>query len=74
MHDHDDHDHPHDHGHSHDHDHPHGHTHEPYAGPGAFAARTARRTRDYGQRAFTVGVGGPVGSGKTALLLALCET
>ena len=74
MHDHDDHDHPHDPGHSHDHHHPHGHTHEPYAGPGAFAARTARRTRDYGQRAFTVGVGGPVGSGKTALLLALCET
>jgi urease accessory protein len=25
------------------------------------------------QRAFTVGIGGPVGSGKTALLLALCR-
>lgn len=25
------------------------------------------------QRAFTVGIGGPVGSGKTALVLALCR-
>ena len=25
------------------------------------------------QRAFTVGIGGPVGSGKTALTLALCR-
>ncbi|MGD0523993.1 MAG: urease accessory protein UreG [Polyangiaceae bacterium] len=29
--------------------------------------------RDLRTRAFTVGVGGPVGSGKTALLLALCR-
>ena len=29
--------------------------------------------RDYSSRAFTVGIGGPVGSGKTALLLALCR-
>lgn len=29
--------------------------------------------RDYAGRAFTVGVGGPVGSGKTALMLALCQ-
>ena len=29
--------------------------------------------RDFAQRAFTVGIGGPVGSGKTALLLALCR-
>jgi len=28
--------------------------------------------RDFTRRAFTVGVGGPVGSGKTALLLQLC--
>jgi urease accessory protein len=28
--------------------------------------------RDFNQRAFTVGVGGPVGSGKTALMLQLC--
>jgi len=30
------------------------------------------RDRDFSRRAFTVGVGGPVGSGKTALLLKLC--
>ena len=29
--------------------------------------------RDFKQRAFTVGVGGPVGSGKTALMLQLCR-
>jgi urease accessory protein len=29
--------------------------------------------RDYSERAFTVGIGGPVGSGKTALVLALCR-
>jgi len=28
--------------------------------------------RDFKRRAFTVGVGGPVGSGKTALMLQLC--
>ncbi|KAI5278475.1 hypothetical protein KEM52_004681, partial [Ascosphaera acerosa] len=28
--------------------------------------------RDWQQRAFTIGIGGPVGSGKTALMLALC--
>jgi len=30
-------------------------------------------TRDFSWRAFTVGIGGPVGSGKTALALALCR-
>ena len=30
-------------------------------------------TRDWRQRAFTVGIGGPVGSGKTALVLQLCR-
>jgi len=29
--------------------------------------------RDFNKRAFTVGVGGPVGSGKTALMLQLCK-
>lgn len=29
--------------------------------------------RDWEERAFTIGIGGPVGSGKTALLLALCR-
>jgi urease accessory protein len=41
--------------------------------PGHFHARETRRVRDYESRAFTVGIGGPVGSGKTALLLALCR-
>jgi len=42
-------------------------------GPGAFDDRDAPLARDYQTRAFTVGIGGPVGSGKTALLLALCR-
>ncbi len=46
--------------------------HDP-AEPGLFADRDAPHARDYTQRAFTVGIGGPVGSGKTALLLALCR-
>ncbi|MBN2510598.1 MAG: urease accessory protein UreG [Spirochaetales bacterium] len=29
--------------------------------------------RDFSKRAFTVGIGGPVGSGKTALVKILCE-
>ena len=43
------------------------------ATPGIFADRAAPHARDFAQRAFTVGIGGPVGSGKTALLLALCR-
>jgi urease accessory protein len=46
-------------------------THDP--GPGTFSGRAPRRPRDLSRRAFTVGVGGPVGSGKTALVLALCR-
>lgn len=43
-------------------------------GPGSYPLREALRLRDdWDQRAFTVGVGGPVGSGKTALMLALCK-
>jgi urease accessory protein len=41
--------------------------------PGAFRDREPARSRDYTQRAFTVGIGGPVGSGKTALVLAICR-
>ena len=41
--------------------------------PGLYAEREAPLARDYRARAFTVGIGGPVGSGKTALLLALCQ-
>ena len=42
-------------------------------GPGTFQARRPPLARDYRARAFTTGIGGPVGSGKTALLLALCR-
>jgi urease accessory protein len=50
-----------------------GHTHDVWDHPGRFQNRERPlRNRDYSQRAFTVGVGGPVGSGKTALMLALC--
>ena len=48
------------------------HDHGP-AGPGAYRERAAPLERDFTSRAFTVGIGGPVGSGKTALLLALCQ-
>jgi len=41
--------------------------------PGHFHERERPRRRTLRTRAFTVGVGGPVGSGKTALLLALCR-
>jgi urease accessory protein len=40
--------------------------------PGHFHERDLPLDRDFKQRAFTVGVGGPVGSGKTALMLQLC--
>lgn len=58
----------------HEHDgHEHGHTHEHWLHPGLFHERDKPTRRDYAKRAFTVGVGGPVGSGKTALVLALCR-
>ncbi len=53
--------------------HDHNHTHEHWDGPGHFHGRTPALDRDYTSRAFTVGIGGPVGSGKTALMLALCK-
>jgi len=40
--------------------------------PGHFHDRDASLARDYNQRPFTVGIGGPVGSGKTAMVLKLC--
>jgi len=52
--------------------HPHDHDDDPTT-PGVFSSRPRRRDRDYRERSFTVGIGGPVGSGKTALLLALCR-
>ena len=54
------------HWHRHDHDHDHD-------GPGQFVERAPPLGRDYRDRAFTIGIGGPVGSGKTALLLGLCR-
>jgi urease accessory protein len=51
----------------------HGHDHEHELERGRFRDREPLRARDYTQRAFTVGIGGPVGSGKTALVLALCH-
>jgi urease accessory protein len=69
---HDSHDHHHEpHG---DHRHGHAHAHEHATRPGLFREREPAIRRDYHRRAFTVGIGGPVGSGKTALLLALCRT
>jgi len=53
----------------HEHDHEHHHDDE----PGRFDSRDSPLRRDYAARAFTVGIGGPVGSGKTALVLALCR-
>ncbi|KAL9034799.1 MAG: hypothetical protein Q9214_006882, partial [Letrouitia sp. 1 TL-2023] len=52
----------------------HGHSHEILDGPGSYPAREMPLTagRDWNERAFTVGIGGPVGSGKTALMLKLC--
>ena len=55
------------------HEHDHDHVHDEMEHPGAFRGRAAPLRRDYVARAFTVGIGGPVGSGKTALLLALCR-
>jgi urease accessory protein len=57
----------------HSHDHSHGHTHEPMDHPGHYHLRDSPLERDYSRRAFTVGIGGPVGSGKTALMLQLCQ-
>jgi urease accessory protein len=50
------------------------HRHDQWDHPGNYRFRERRRMdRDFSSRAFTVGVGGPVGSGKTALMLALCR-
>ncbi|RMX38256.1 hypothetical protein pdam_00003401 [Pocillopora damicornis] len=61
------------HGHSHGAN-EHGHAHEFMSNPGLWTERDKLVNRsDWKQRAFTVGIGGPVGSGKTALVLALCR-
>ncbi|RAK96261.1 urease accessory protein UreG [Aspergillus ibericus CBS 121593] len=63
-------------GHSHDDFNGHGHSHEILDGPGSYLNREMplSEERDWRDRAFTIGIGGPVGSGKTALMLALCQT
>jgi urease accessory protein len=58
------------HGHHHG---PGGHTHEHLEHAGRFHERDQPLPRDFSERAFTVGIGGPVGSGKTALMLQLCR-
>lgn len=50
------------------------HSHDRWEHAGQFSLRARPHlNRDWTTRAFTVGVGGPVGSGKTALMLALCQ-
>ncbi|XP_039771432.1 urease accessory protein G-like isoform X7 [Panicum virgatum] len=50
------------------------HSHEPIYSPGDFTKRAPPlASRAFTDRAFTVGIGGPVGTGKTALMLALCR-
>ncbi|TFK40709.1 P-loop containing nucleoside triphosphate hydrolase protein [Crucibulum laeve] len=70
--------HSHDHGvgsHSHDLGGEHGHTHEHLENAGRYSDRDLPdySLRNFEERGFTVGIGGPVGSGKTALTLALCQ-
>lgn len=58
-------------------------SHYSYSGPGTYNdggsdsdglshLRTVWKDRDFSHRGFTVGIGGPVGSGKTALVQQLC--
>jgi len=58
-------DHAHDHAHGHASEHPHGHGDLHASGHQAATAR--------GSRPLRIGIGGPVGSGKTALVAALCR-
>ena len=55
------------------HDHAHGHDHAGGGGPHTHSDRAAALPRIAG-RALRIGIGGPVGSGKTALVAALCRT
>lgn len=50
-------------------------THYTYESAGQFVTpESSSDCRDYNKRGYTVGIGGPVGSGKTALTLQLCRT
>lgn len=65
--------------HHHDHSHDHNLNHDTLGDPEKeklrqlLEARYTRRSGTYLNRGYTVGIGGPVGSGKTALTLALCR-
>jgi urease accessory protein len=65
----------HDHAHSHGHDHSHHHDDDNTKQQlrDLLHARFKRRSGPYSHRGYTIGIGGPVGSGKTALTLALCR-
>ena len=51
------------------------HSHDPIPNKGSFLNRriATYKNRDFSERCFTVGIGGPVGTGKTALMLQLCR-
>ena len=51
------------------------HSHDPIPHAGSFLNRrmATYKNRDFTERCFTVGIGGPVGTGKTALMLQLCR-
>eukprot|EP01038_Epipyxis_sp_PR26KG_P011845 gene11845-15851_t len=53
--------------------HDHNHSHKRIDNAGEFEYRDKPKRRKYNYRAFCVGIGGPVGSGKTALMLSLCQ-
>ena len=57
-----------------DYDHTHDHSHDhPGAGPGSPGVTAGPGTGAGTARALRIGIGGPVGSGKTALVAALCR-
>ena len=68
----------HDHSHEHGHHHDHSHSNDDAVNDkeklrALLQSRYIRRSGTYDHRGYTVGIGGPVGSGKTALTLALCK-
>jgi urease accessory protein len=67
------HDHSHYHGHHHSHEHSTADVQDKQKLLQLLQTRYNRRSGSYDRRGFTVGIGGPVGSGKTALTLALCR-
>lgn len=48
-------------------------SHYNYANPGKWQPDNVHHRHDFKDRGYTVGIGGPVGSGKTALVLALTK-